>query len=288
MPDHAGHVCLVETGPPAARLPLPERAELIGRLVAAGLRDIHLGDASRPDVVTALARAPHRHDLRYPLRVEDAGALEAALGAGLEEIELTVPASGHLCRATHGLSHEAWLAHLEPVAALAAEHGVRLRGLVRAAVVCPLQGALTPAAAATRCDELADLGCYEVSLAEDTGEATPAAVRAVWDACAAGIGPDRLAVRLRAGPHAAPSLQALLGRGLQTVDTALGSLDGQPAGTVATEDVVDLLRGLDVATWIDPELLVETAWWLGGRLGRAPAGRTSRHHHARQQPARTP
>jgi len=51
--------------------------------------------------------------------------------------------------------------------------------------------------------------------------------------------------------------------------------------------MVDLLQDLGVATWIDAELLAETAWWLGGRLRRAPAGRTTRHHRAHQA-ARTP
>ncbi len=287
MADLPGHVCLVEIGPRDLPLPLPARTELVDRLILAGLRDIHLGRANRPAVLTTLAGLPHRHDLRYPLQLDHPDHLEHALQVGAAEIELAVPASGRLCRATHAVSRESWLRRLEAAASLAAEHGLHLRGLLRAAVVCPLQGPLAPEIAAEMCGELANLGCYEVSLAEDTGDAGSDHVRATWEACGARVGPDRLALRLRQGPHAAAVIGDLLGHGLQTIDAALGSLDGQPTGTVATEDVVDLLQGLDVATWIDAELLAETAWWLGGRLRRAPAGRTSRHRRAHQA-ARTP
>jgi hydroxymethylglutaryl-CoA lyase len=184
----------------------------------------------------------------------------------------------------HGTSRETALRNLEPLARLAAERGLRLRGHLRAAVVCPLEGVLKASVAAGMCDELRNLGCFEISLGECTGEADPDRLRATWDACAGRCGPDRLAVRLSAGRHALPGLQALLERGLQTVDTALGSLDRAPSGTVATEDVVDLLEGLDIATWIDPEQLTEAAWWYGGQLGRAPASLRARRRTRRTTP----
>jgi len=277
MADLPGHVCLVEVGPRAVALPVAARSELVERLLAAGLRDVHLGEASHDAVVTLLAGLPRAPGLSFPVRVGDADALERALAVGATEIELVVATSQRLCRALHAASHTARLDRLAPLADLALAHGVRLRGLARAAVVCPLTGPLAPARAAELCRDLADLGCYEVCLGEDTGEAEPDALRAVWDACAGRVGADRLAVRLRAGRHARRGLRALLPRGLQTVDTALGGLDGQPAGTLATEDVADLLASLEVATWVDAERLAAAAWWLGGRLGRAPARRPTRH-----------
>jgi hydroxymethylglutaryl-CoA lyase len=45
---------------------------------------------------------------------------------------------------------------------------------------------------------------------------------------------------------------------------------------VATEDVVWLLNGLDIATGVDLDKLVDTAAWISGQLGREPASKVAR------------
>jgi hydroxymethylglutaryl-CoA lyase len=89
----------------------------------------------------------------------------------------------------------------------------------------------------------------------------------LWEACADRIGPDRLALRLQGRREASlAAIRSLLPLGLQTLDTALGGLDGT---TVATEDVVQLLAELGIATWVDPDRLLETTWWLSAHLARS-------------------
>jgi isopropylmalate/homocitrate/citramalate synthase len=47
-------------------------------------------------------------------------------------------------------------------------------------------------------------------------------------------------------------------------------------GNIATEDLVYLLRGLGVETWINLDSLIETSRWLGRQLGRELPGMLAR------------
>lgn len=286
MPNRPGHVALVESGPRNARPHAPPlstevRVALVERLVQAGLRDLVVaggddlavgpGNGSGPPL---LARLPRHPDVRYSLRVDDLSSLEDSLTAGATEIALSAAGTDTAAHRHHGGSVEDGLRRLEPLALLAAEHGVRLRGHLDGTMRGARRTDPAPARAADLCAELLDLGCFEVSLGDHDGSGDLPGWRAVWDACAARIGPDRLAVRLRADWRGALAcLDALLPLGLQTVDASVGGLG--PDGLVGTEDVAAHLHAAGVATGTDGDRLVETAWWLGGHLGQAPISRAA-------------
>ncbi len=285
-----GHVALVESGPRNARPHRPPlapevRIALVERLIQAGLRDLVVaaGDELAPGAATMLAGLPRHPDVRFSVRVDDLGTLEDSLTAGATEIAVSADGTEPAARHHHGGDVEDGLRRLEPVAYLAAEHGVRLRGHVNGVVRCSHQGDVAPAHVADLCTEMLNLGCFEVSLGDDNESGDVRGWRALWESCAARVGPDRLAVRLRADwAPALACLDALLPLGLQTVDTAIGGLG--PDGLIGTEDVASHLNVLGVDTGADMDRLVETAWWLGGHLGQAPVSRVARArgpHHGR-------
>ena len=267
-----GHVALVETGPRNARPHAPPlaaevRIGLVDRLVQAGLRDLVVAGGADADQL--LHRLPRHPEVRYSLRVDDLSALEGTIAAGATEIAVRTSGTGS--------SVEAGLQRLEPVAKLAAKHGVRLRGHLHGVVVCPHEGPVEPGLAAGLCGELLNLGCFEVSLGDDITAGDVAGWRAMWEACAARVGPDRLAARFRGDwDLSLPCLDALLPLGLQTVDTAVGGLG--PDGLVSTEDTAAHLHARGIATGVDCDALVQTAWWFGGHLGRAPVSRLAQTH----------
>ena len=283
MEGRPGHVALVESGPRNMRPHAPPltpavHTALVERLVQAGLRDLVV--AGGEELATAgalplLAGLPRHPDVRYSLRVDDLSALERSLSAGATEIALSAAGTDGAARREHGGDVEDGLRRLEPMALLAAEHGVRLRGHLTGVVRCSQQGAVAPNTVADLCTEMLNLGCFEVSLGDDNGSGDVTGWRALWDACAARVGPDRLAVHLRADWHPAlDCLDALMPRGLQTIDTSIGGLG--PDGLIGTEDVAAHLQVAGVDTGTDQDRLVETAWWLGGHLGQAPLSRVAR------------
>lgn len=52
-------------------------------------------------------------------------------------------------------------------------HGIRVRGYVPVAFHCPFEGWVDPSAALNLTTRLFDAGCYEVSICDTTGRATP-------------------------------------------------------------------------------------------------------------------
>ena len=275
-----GHVTLVEHGlwqgeRGRAALDAGDLAVLAERLLGAGLRDLLVGAVDRRDADAAcrvLEPLPRRPDVRYGVRLDDPAAVECALLAGADDLTVTAACSDATARRLHGGDVEDGLRRLEPAARLAAEHGVRLRGQCVDALAGP-DGEPVPSALTARlCAELVNLGCFEIGLGDAAGAGDALAWRAAWEDCAARVGADRLAVRLRADvPGALTCLDVLLPLGLQTVDTAVGGLG--PDGLPATEDVVAHLHGRDVATGADAAWLNDTAAWLGARLAAAPARR---------------
>lgn len=64
-------------------------------------------------------------------------------------------------------------------------HNIRVRGYVSCIVDCPYEGAIAPEQVVKVVKRLYDMGCYEVSLGETIGTATPDRVQKVWQACLA-------------------------------------------------------------------------------------------------------
>lgn len=65
------------------------------------------------------------------------------------------------------------LQRLRLVAKSATEKGIRVRGYVSSIVKCPYDGMINPDSVLKVSSELLDMGCYEVSLGDTIGAATP-------------------------------------------------------------------------------------------------------------------
>jgi hydroxymethylglutaryl-CoA lyase len=77
------------------------------------------------------------------------------------------------------------------------------------------------------------------------------------------------------------NIYGCLEMGIHVFDASVAGLGGCPyakgaTGNVATEDVVYLLRGLDIATGIDLDALVDAGAFISGVLGRPPVARVAR------------
>jgi hydroxymethylglutaryl-CoA lyase len=126
------------------------------------------------------------------------------------------------------------------------------------------------------------MGCYELSIGDTIGVATPGHVRALIDALVdGGIPLGRIAVHFHDtyGQALSNTLSALQA-GVTTIDASAGGLGGCPyaksaTGNLATEDLVWQLHGLGIETGIDLPALVETSVWMGQQLGRPPVSRVA-------------
>lgn len=300
-----GFVRMVEVGPrdglqnEPKTIPAAVKIALIDKLTDAGLTTIEAGSFVSPRAVPQMADTAavvegiaRRPGVRYPVLVPNLKGYEAARAAGCDEVAVFTAASESFSQRNINCSIDESFARFTPVAAAAAQDGVRVRGYVSCAVDCPYEGAVAPAAAADVAVRLMALGCYEVSMGDTIGTATAHRVGAMLDATTARVPVGRIAVHFHdTYGQAIANILIALERGVAIIDSAVAGLGGCPfapgaAGNVASEDVLYLLNGLGIETGVDLERLAAAGRFIMGALGREPASKTARALAARSGAAR--
>ena len=141
----------------------------------------------------------------------------------------------------------------------AKQHNIRVRGYVSCMVDCPYEGAISPQKVAEVAKTLYDMGCYEVSLGETIGTATPLRVRAVWKECFELLPKEALAGHFHdTYGMAITNIYESIQQGIRSFDSSISGLGGCPyakgaSGNVATEDVYYLVSQMGFDTGIQLE-----------------------------------
>ncbi len=288
-------VRMVEVGPrdglqnEAKSVRIAAKIELIERLGEAGLSTVEAGAFVSPkwvpqmsDSAEVLAGLKRKPGVRYPVLVPNLRGYEAARAAGAAEIAIFAAASETFSRANTNCSIEESFDRFSPVVAAARRDGVAVRGYVSCVVDCPYEGPIAPAAVAGVARRLLELGCYEVSLGETIGTATPARLQSMLKTVMEAVPRDRLAVHLHdTYGQAIANLVAALELGIVVADSSVAGLGGCPyakgaSGNVASEDVLYLLNGLGVRTGVDLAKLAAAGRFISAELGREPASKVAR------------
>ena len=200
-------------------------------------------------VMAGFRRAP---GVRYAALTPNLAGLDAARAAGADEVAIFASASEGFSRHNINATIAESLDRFAPVAEAARAAGLPLRGYVSCIVECPYDGPVAPEAVASVTRALLALGCYEVSLGDTIGRATPEAIDRLLARLAAEIAPARLAGHFHdTRGNALANVEAALARGLRTFDSAIGGLGGCPYAPGARGNVstVPLARMLGDAGW---------------------------------------
>lgn len=286
-----GRVELYEVGPrdglqnEDALVPTDAKVELVHRLASAGLGVIEAASFVHPRWVPQMADAggvvDALHDLdglRLPVLVPNLAGLRRALDHGVRDIAVFVSATETFSRKNLNCTVEESMQAVEAIVNEVPD-GVSIRGYVSMCFGDPWEGQtpLAPVVAARA--RLRDLGCYQVSLGDTIGVATPGHVEALLEALG---DPADLAVHFhdtygQALSNTLTSLRA----GVTTIDASVGGLGGCPfahsaTGNLATEDLVWMLNGLGIETGVDLEALTATSNWIAAHLGRPSPSRVVR------------
>jgi hydroxymethylglutaryl-CoA lyase len=288
-------VRMVEVGPrdglqnEAKALPAAAKIALIERLGEAGLSVVEAGAFVSPkwvpqmaDSAEVLAGLKRKPGVRYPVLVPNLRGFEAARAAGAEEIAIFAAASETFSQRNTNCSIAESFERFAPVMAAAKRDGIAVRGYVSCVVDCPYEGPIAPAAVASVARRLLDLGCYEVSLGETIGTATPGRVQAMLRAVMEVVPRENLAVHLHdTYGQALANLMAALEAGIAVADSSVAGLGGCPyakgaTGNVASEDVLYLLSGLGIQTGVDLQKLAAAGRFISAELGREPASKVAR------------
>jgi len=249
------------------------RADLVGRLAAAGVPRIEAVSFVRDDRVPQMAgaeevvAAAERDGAELSGLVLNERGWERFAATSLDRVNVTFAATESFNRANGNVSLAEAVATAEAIVAGAT---VPATVTVSVAFGCPFEGPVDPGVVADLAARFA--GRAEVVLADTIGVATPSHVRAL----VAQTGADGFHGHNTRNTGYANALAAL-DAGARLLDASIGGLGGCPyapkaTGNIATEDLVYLLEGERIETGIDLDALVAASQWLEGLLGRQLEG----------------
>ncbi|RLZ09603.1 hydroxymethylglutaryl-CoA lyase [Acinetobacter sp. 2JN-4] len=280
-------VKIVEVGPrdglqnEKQPLTIEQRFNFISDLIDAGLKSIEVGSCVSAKWVPQMAQSdelykllPQGADLNLSLLTPNLKGFEAALAVGCKEVAVFTAASDRFTQKNINCSIDESLERFSEIFQAAKTHNVRVRGYVSCMVDCPYEGAIDPKQVLSVVKRLYDMGCYEISLGETIGTATPDRVQKVWQACLAELDSNVLAGHFHnTYGMAIANIYQSLQQGIRIFDSSLAGLGGCPyakgaSGNVATEDLYYLLSHIGYETGINLEKLMRASQNINKALNR--------------------
>ena len=294
-------VRIVEVGPrdglqnEKGEVPTAVKLELIERLADAGLQAIEVTAfvspkwipqmADHTEVLEGIRRKP---GVSYPVLTPNLKGFEAAKAAGATEVAVFGAASEAFSKKNINCSIAESLDRFGLVIENALKEKIRVRGYISCVVACPYEGEVPPSKVAEVAGALYDMGCYEISLGDTIGAATPGKTQRMIEACRKRVPVDKLAGHYHdTYGQALANIYASLELGVATFDSSVSGLGGCPyakgaSGNVATEDVLYMLEGLGIGTGVDLAKIVATGIWISDFLKRTPGSKAGRAIAAKQ------
>jgi hydroxymethylglutaryl-CoA lyase len=296
-------VRIVDVGPrdglqnEKGEVPTAVKLELIERLADAGISAVEATAFVSPkwipqmaDHTEVLERIRRKPGVSYPVLTPNLKGFEAARAAGATEVAVFGAASEAFSKKNINCSIAESLDRFQPVVEAAKKNSIKVRGYISCVVACPYEGDVKPEKVAEVAGALYDMGCYEVSLGDTIGAATPRKTQAMIEACMQRIPVEKLAGHYHdTYGQALANIYASLELGVATFDSSVSGLGGCPyakgaSGNVATEDVVYMLHGLGIETGIDLDKVVDTGIWISSYLKREPGSKAGRAIAAKKSP----
>ena len=266
-------------------VPTAVKAELIERLLRAGLKRIEVTSFVNPKKVPQMADAEELLSrLKRPEGVWFTGlvlnrkGLDRAIAAGCNEIGMVVVASDTFNRRNQGVSTEESIAAWIDIAGSARAAGVRAQVTVSAAFGCPFEGDVPVDRVLDIARRVAEAEPHEICFADTIGAGVPGQVTELLTKARAALP----GVRLRCHFHntrntGIANAFAAVEAGAVALDASIGGVGGCPfapaaTGNIATEDLLYMLDRSGIETGVSLTALIETARWLQEQLGRPIPG----------------
>ena len=253
-------------------IPVAEKVALVDCLSRAGFNRIEVASFVSPkwvpqmagsaEVLAGIARAP---GVRYAALTPNMRGYEDALAAGADEIAVFASASEGFSKANVNASIAETIERFKPILKAARHIDLPVRGYISCVTDCPFDGPTDPSKVAELADILFAQGCYEISLGDTLGQATPDKIARMLLAVRSAVPVGRLAGHYHdTAGRALANIDASLALGVRVFDAAVGGLGGCPyapgaSGNVATEAVAAHLHRLGYVTGLDMAVLDEAA-----------------------------
>ena len=279
-------VKIVEVGPrdglqnEAVSLDIATKVELIERLASCGLKNIEAGSFVSPKWVPQMAGSDEvfnqlgASESVYTALTPNMRGLERAMECNVKEVAVFAAASEAFSEKNINCSIDESLAKFEAVIQKASMANIRVRGYISCVAGCPYQGDVDNHRIKDITSALLSMGCYEVSLGDTIGVATPEITERLLTELLKTISPLKLAMHMHdTYGRAIDNIKQSLAMGIGTIDSSVAGLGGCPyaegaSGNVATEKVIRLLDELNIAHGVDLQKLSQASQFICEKLGR--------------------
>lgn len=222
------------------------------------------------DAAAILAGINRKSGVVYTALTPNLTGFENAMRADADEVAIFGSASEGFSQANINCTITQSLERFEPVVRAAQSAGIPVRGYVSCVTDCPYDGPTAPDKVAEVSQALINMGCYEVSLGDTIGAATPQSTAKMLSAVLTVVPAEKLAGHFHdTQARALENIDVSLDMGVRVFDAAVGGLGGCPyapgaAGNVATEAVVDLMARRGFETGIDLDRLARVGAFAQG------------------------
>ena len=253
----------------AVFIPTGEKIAIVEQLIDAGLKNFELTSFVSPKAIPQLADAAelcrtilekHGDKINASALIPNLKGAQSAWEAGIREIACVISVSVSHNKANINRTHEESLAELAKI--VDSLPGMKVRVDLATAFACPFEGWTSVDSVYALTEKVARLGVKDIVLADTIGVATPnrvsrlsVGIRQAFPALNFG-----LHIHDTRGMGLANTLSGLMA-GITTYETSIAGLGGCPfapgaAGNTATEDLVNMLSGMNIATGVDLEKLI--------------------------------
>ena len=279
-------VKIVEVGPrdglqnEDVSLDIATKVELIERLASCGLKNIEAGSFVSPKWVPQMAGSDEvfnqlgANESVYTALTPNMRGLDRAMECNVKEVAVFAAASEAFSEKNINCSIDESLAKFEAVIHKASTANIRVRGYISCVAGCPYQGDVDNHRIKDIASALLSMGCYEVSLGDTIGVATPEITERLLTELLKTIPPQKLAMHMHdTYGRAIDNIKQSLAMGISTIDSSVAGLGGCPyaegaSGNVATEKVIRLLDELNIAHGVDLQKLSQASQFICEKLGR--------------------
>jgi hydroxymethylglutaryl-CoA lyase len=260
-----------------AQIATTDKITLVNLLSECGFSKIEVTSFVSPkwvpqmaDAAAVLAGINRKSGVVYTALTPNLTGFENAMRAHADEVAIFGSASEGFSQANINCTIAQSLERFEPVVRAAQSAGIPVRGYVSCVTDCPYDGPTAPDKVAEVSQALINMGCYEVSLGDTIGAATPQSTAKMLSAVLTVVPAEKLAGHFHdTQARALENIDVSLDMGVRVFDAAVGGLGGCPyapgaAGNVATEAVVDLMARRGFETGIDLDRLARVGAFAQG------------------------
>ena len=260
-------------------IPTADKVAIIEGLIAAGLKKFELTSFVSPKAIPQLADAAevcrtilakYGDQIQGSALVPNLRGAQSAWDAGIREVACVISVSASHNRANINRTHDESLADLAKM--IESLPGMTVRVDLATAFACPFEGWTPLDAVGMLAEKIQKLGVTKIVLADTIGVATPDRVHALSAYMRQRFPEIDLALHLHdtRGMGLSNTLAGLMA-GITTFETSIAGLGGCPfapgaAGNTATEDMVNMMRDMNIATGVSREKLIDVVALVGEKV----------------------